>query len=132
MEVVKWLGGYALLTSIFRGIHHAMNHVPVDWYYLGALLVVGIILICLASYFKRPVTHTSMIESGPSVDGLFIPIQVEAFQLSKEIRDFLKSVGPRPDSDWTSVVTSSRSNKHFRRDGKSKHLGRTNLSMDIE
>lgn len=38
---------------------------------------------------------------------LFSPLQLEAFRLAQQLRDFLKSLGPRPDVDWTGASTSS-------------------------
>jgi hypothetical protein len=39
---------------------------------------------------------------------LFSPLQLEAFRLARQLREFLKSLGPRPDVDWTGASTSSQ------------------------
>jgi hypothetical protein len=57
--------------------------------------------------------QNKLIDLGRSVEGLFTPLQLDAFRLAKQIREFLKALGPRPDVDWTGVSTSEEIAKRF-------------------
>jgi hypothetical protein len=49
-----------------------------------------------------------LIDIGRTVDNLFSPVQIDAFRLAKDIRDFLGEMGKRPDTDWAGVSTEGR------------------------
>jgi hypothetical protein len=50
--------------------------------------------------------QNKLIELGRSVEGLFRPLQIDAFRLAQQMRGFLETLGPRPDVDWTGAKTS--------------------------
>jgi hypothetical protein len=41
-----------------------------------------------------------------TINSLFSPLQIEAFELARDMRGFLHNLGPRPDADWPEVKDS--------------------------
>ena len=64
---------------------------------------------------------------------LFAPVQIEAFQLARELRGFLRELGPRPDVDWQSPNDSDQTGqpRSSRNEIASCSLGFQNLCIDM-
>jgi hypothetical protein len=49
-----------------------------------------------------------LIDIGRKLDGVLRSVQIDAFKLAKDLREFLDEMGERPDADWTGVSTSEK------------------------
>lgn len=112
-EWIKALGG-GLATSLAQALSQYLRHRPVDWWGILALgafstLVFGILLwrIQKPNTVSNPTAHrdhkSTLDESVPADPcvGLFSPLQLEAFQLAKDIRNFLANLEPIPPADYS-------------------------------
>lgn len=110
-DVIKWLGGSSMMTSIGRLCWLEFHRSPVDWYWLAALFLVGIILTLIGVLCQHRKESHSAAESdtaaqaktnsvgseAPALHMLsFTPLQTEIFQLVRDLRKLLKDAGPAP------------------------------------
>jgi hypothetical protein len=100
--------GFAIMGTSFGAQVGGWQH----WITIGAGYGVGIILMLIAtvlitkSYFSRhpeshdgarPLPALPSVPKSQAVEDLFSSLQIEAFQLAKNLRSFLKEIGPHPE-----------------------------------
>jgi hypothetical protein len=61
--LVSSLGGSAVLTAIWRALLEEFHRSPVDWYFVGALFVIGLGLVAVAVWMRQ--TSGSVVASLP-------------------------------------------------------------------
>jgi len=120
--LVSWLGGTSMMTSIGRFMWLEYHRSPVDWWWLGTLLLIGIAVSIFAirkerkevevsrlalpleepsindaaRNFANQSNHALYVKTGIQTLELLTPLQIEAIQLSKDLKDFMVRVGPYP------------------------------------
>lgn len=99
-----------MVTAIGSAVWQKLKHGSVDWIAITALfLLTFAVFFVLIKWFKSapPPANAEQEPSpkpasdpetqlGHSVDGLFTPLQIEAFSIAKDLRDFLASLDPFP------------------------------------
>lgn len=58
-DIIKWIGGSAIMTSIGRFFWLEFHRSPIDWYWLGALVMVGIGFVLVATWGQRRRTSSA-------------------------------------------------------------------------
>ncbi len=93
-ELLKWIGGSTMLTSIGHLISREYHRSPIDWWELAGLMGLGLILVIFGVWRERrdaPLmaesSSSEVTPSGPPdpCAGLFTPLQIDAFRLAKEL-----------------------------------------------
>ena len=118
VELLKVAGGSTVVTAIFHAIFQEYRRAPIDWLLLAGWIVGGIVMTIVAYRLqhssdqrleRRLQEHQAEIKksiplfmvngvpiSDPAVatatsgSPLFSPLQMEAFQLARELRSFLE------------------------------------------
>ncbi len=110
-DVLKSLFGGAVI-ALLSGVWMYLKHQTVDFWGLAALgAVVCVIYLALPHLHKNPevpVPADPLPPPTPAMhaEGLLNPLQVEALTLAKLMREFLSTLGPRPDAVWGAASTA--------------------------
>jgi hypothetical protein len=138
-NVIIWLfntlGGGTLIVAAWHVAQREFHRSPVDWYFVGVLIVVGIVLVIAGLWRGSRLNPTiqslqeelktvkdRLMEPQLSVNGvpiaasaplfaaeskgpLFSPLQIEAFQIAKEMRTFAADFEPKKPDGITSEMT---------------------------
>ena len=51
--LVQWIGGSAVISAIGRGLWQAFHRAPLDWYFICATLIVGVLLVVLGVWLQQ-------------------------------------------------------------------------------
>ncbi|MGA9528418.1 MAG: hypothetical protein WBS24_09900 [Terriglobales bacterium] len=131
------------MTAVGRVVWQEFHRSPLDWYFVGFVLIIGLLLVVIGVWLQRkqlvttedrlkeieskipsilvngvPVAgpaatqrlqvveesaayQNKLIELGRSIDGILSPLQIEAVQLSAQLLEFLKKIGPPPAPKYT-------------------------------
>jgi hypothetical protein len=66
-DLIKWIGGSSLMTSIGRIIWLRIHQSPIDWYFLGGLFLFGILLLLIAAWRQSRTSFGAPNEAQPVV-----------------------------------------------------------------
>ncbi len=50
---VQWIGGSAMMSAIGKALWQEFHRAPLDWYFIGAVFVVGLILVLIGLWFQH-------------------------------------------------------------------------------
>ena len=111
LRLISWIGGSGMMWAVGRAAWLAIHRNPVDWLFLGSMFLLSLTLVVVALWrnsapsvnvplsrsevanvHQRPVPH----------DRLFTPLQLEAFQLARDILQFLADYEPVPSNHFSS------------------------------
>jgi hypothetical protein len=112
VEGLKYIAGATLLKSIGSAISRLFTHAPLYWYFLFAEFCVGLSALTGAIWLQRERRRPSaskdhipiagqMVEAANPQGTLphavfFSPLQIEAMQIARGLREVLANVGPAP------------------------------------
>jgi hypothetical protein len=90
--------------SAFLSLHS--QHPRISWAAVGSFILIDVILWVVllrittiqdaAKDFANQENYKTYIKAGVQALELFTPLQIEAFQLAKNLRSFLNEIGPHP------------------------------------
>ena len=109
-DLVKWIGGSSMMTSIGRVFWLEYHRSPVDWWWLVCLMGAGLLLVVVGAWHQQKSAAPTFEANGvvptlpshPGFDvGAFKPLQIEAMQLSIGLLKLVRRLGPEPTPKYS-------------------------------
>lgn len=111
LRLISWIGGSGMMCAIGRAVWLMIHRNPVDWLFLGSMFLLSLALVVVALWKKSGALLNQSLNRNKieiphqqpvSHDRLFTPLQMEAFQLAKDILRFLADYEPMPSDRFSS------------------------------
>lgn len=110
-EAVKWfvLGGVPTMLAALYALYQTARQLSIDWYVFGGMFLVSLFLLSFALWLSGRNNKSASVSKEPETSlpadipasSLFTPLQIDAFQLAKGLREFFSETEPKPTYNTT-------------------------------